>query len=193
MPQLWIVAGPNGAGKTTIADRWLAPRIPVVSPDAIAALKQLSPIQAGKAAVTEQERLLAAGEDFGLDTTFSGNRELLLMQRAASAGYKISVVFVCVDTLALCQARIAERVESGGHAVPPQDVVRRYARSLSNLTRAFDLANRVFVLNNTGEKRRQLLSVENGRVKHLANNLPAWAREAIPDPLLRSRNSSFEP
>lgn len=40
MPQLWIVAGPNGAGKTTIVDRWLAPRIPVVSPDAIAALSQ---------------------------------------------------------------------------------------------------------------------------------------------------------
>ena len=24
-------------------------------------------------------------------------------------------------------------------------------------------------------------------------NLPTWAREAIPDPFLRSRNSSFEP
>jgi len=86
MSQLWIVAGPNGAGKTTIADRWLAPRIPVVSPDAIAASNHLSPIQAGKAAIAEQERLLAAGLDFGLDTTFSGTRELSLMRRAASAG-----------------------------------------------------------------------------------------------------------
>lgn len=192
MPQLWIVAGPNGAGKTTIADRWLAPRIPVVSPDAIATLQNLSPIQAGKAAISEQERLLAAGDDFALDTTFSGNRELSLMQRATGSGYKISLVFVCVDTLALCQARIAERVESGGHAVPPQDVIRRYTRSLSNLSLAFDFADRVFVLNNTGEKRRLVLSVENGRLKHMAHNLPQWVREAIPDRLLRSLINSAE-
>ncbi len=193
MPQLWIVAGPNGAGKTTIADRWLAPRIPVVSPDAIAVSNRLSPIQAGKAAITEQERLLAAGADFGLDTTFSGTRELSLMSRAASAGYKISLVFVCVDTPALCQARIVERVESGGHSVPPQDVARRYGRSLANLAGAFDLANRVFVLDNTGEKRRLLFSVENGRVKHRAGNLPSWVRKAIPDRLLLSHRKRFEP
>ena len=77
MPQLWVVAGPNGVGKTTLADRWLAPRIPVVSPDSIAALKHLRPIQAGKAAIAEQERLLAAEVDFGLDTTFSGTRDAL--------------------------------------------------------------------------------------------------------------------
>lgn len=193
MPQLWIVAGPNGAGKTTIADRWLAPRIPVVSPDTIAALNQLSPIQAGKAAITEQEHLLAAGADFGLDTTFSGTRELSLMRRAAGAGYKISLIFVCVDTQALCQARIVERVESGGHTVPPQDVARRYSRSLVNLASAFDLADRIFVLDNTGEKRRLLFSVENGRVKHLAGNLPLWAREAIPGRLLLSHRSRLEP
>jgi|GEM_PF-3206861 predicted ABC-type ATPase len=51
MPQLWIVAGPNGAGKTTVADRWLASRIPVVSPDSIAIELGLSPIQAAKAAI----------------------------------------------------------------------------------------------------------------------------------------------
>ena len=54
MPQLWIVAGPNGAGKTTVAERWLAPRIPVISPDSLSSLYKLSPIQAGKAALAEQ-------------------------------------------------------------------------------------------------------------------------------------------
>ncbi len=72
MPQLWIVAGPNGAGKTTVADRWLSPRIPVISPDTLAVERNLSPNQAGRAAVAEQERLLAAGDSFALDTTLSG-------------------------------------------------------------------------------------------------------------------------
>lgn len=188
MPQLWIVAGPNGVGKTTIADRWLSPRIPVVSPDTFAAEDGLSPIQAGRAAVAEQERLLAAGESFALDTTLSGNRELALMKRAANAGYKVNLIYLCVESQSLCLTRILERTESGGHAVPPEDVARRYDRSLANLSSACTLAERVFVLDNTGEKHRLLLSVEQGRVKHLSGNLPEWAKEAIPPRFMRSRS-----
>lgn len=192
MPQLWVVAGPNGAGKTTIADRWIAPRIPVVSPDSIAVINGVGAIQAGKAAIFEQERLLFSKVDFGIDTTFSGARELSLIRRAIDFGYKISLVFVCVDSPALCQARILERIDSGGHSVPAQDVSRRYGRSLSNLAMAFDLADRVFVLDNTGEKRRLLFSVEKGRVKHMAKKLPSWARRAIPERFLASRRRGFE-
>lgn len=193
MPQLWIIAGPNGAGKTTVADRWPAPRIPVISPDTIAAAQGCSPIQAGKAAITEQERLLATSTSFGVDTTFSGNRELALMKRASEAGFKVNLIFVCVESLALCQARILERVASGGHAVPAEDVARRYGRSLNNLTAAFVLAERVFVLDNTGEKRRLLLSIERDRIKHISSNMPQWAKDTIPDQFTSTNSTSCKP
>ena len=191
MVQLWIVAGPNGAGKTTLADRWLAQRIPVVSPDAIAASHNLQPLQAGRLAVQEQERLLASHVSFALDTTFSGNRELALIKRAAKAGYKVNLIFVCVASVALCHARIHERVDNGGHAVPAADVARRFGRSLENLSAAFDLVDRIFVLDNTGEKRRLVLSVDHNRVKHLSRNLPHWAKDAIPARIIRSRNNDL--
>jgi len=187
MPQFWIVAGPNGVGKTTFADRYLAPRIPVVSPDAIAARHGAGPIQAGRLAIIEQDRLLANGADFAIDTTFSGNRELSLMKKAAQAGYKVNLVFLCVESPSMCQARIIERVESGGHDVPPNDVARRYDRSLANLHMAIGLAERTFVLDNTGIKQRLLLSYEHGTIRHLSNNLPSWAKGAVPAELLRSR------
>lgn len=125
MPQLWIIAGPNGAGKTTLADRWFATRIPVISPDSIAATQGLSAMQSAKAAIRAQENLLISGQSFAIDTTCSGKRELAVMRRAREAGFKVNLIFVCVESLALCQARIHERVASGGHAVPPEDVARR--------------------------------------------------------------------
>jgi predicted ABC-type ATPase len=120
MPQIWIVAGPNGAGKTTVTDRWFTPRIPVVSPDTLAFLQKLNPLQAGRAAIQLQERLLADRSSFSIDTTFSGKRELVLMRRAAAIGYKVNLVFICLETPALCQARVLERVGSGGMRYRPR-------------------------------------------------------------------------
>ncbi|MHB8254545.1 MAG: AAA family ATPase [Acidiferrobacter sp.] len=184
MPQLWIVAGPNGAGKTTLADYWLAKTIPVVSPDSMAANQGLTPIQAGKAAIREQERLLQDGASFAVDTTLSGNRELELMNRAAKIGYKINLVFIGINDVSVCQGRIEERVADGGHNVPDEDVRRRYARSLTNLAEAIARADRAFVLDNSGENRRLLFSVERGRVRHLTSRLPLWAKSALPKKLL---------
>ncbi|WP_370564693.1 AAA family ATPase [Cupriavidus sp. UME77] len=122
MPQLWVIAGPNGAGKTTVADRWFASRIPVVSPDSIAAELVVSPIEAGRLAVREQEKLLAESASFAVDTTLSGKRELILMRRAKVAGYKVNLVFVGGPDPGLCIARIAQRTAAGGHWVPPPEM-----------------------------------------------------------------------
>ncbi|OIQ80723.1 zeta toxin [mine drainage metagenome] len=187
MPQIWFIGGPNGAGKTTMANRWLADRIPIISPDSISALHGVGPVQAGKMAIKEQERLLAENASFGIDTTFSGKREIDLMLRAKEAGYKVNLVFVCVADAMICKFRINERVANNGHAVPSEDVARRYDRSLSNLTIAFDIAERVFVFDNTRASRKLILSIENGRVKHLSNNIPEWARQAIPNSIIASR------
>ena len=45
--------------------------------------------------------------------------------------------------------RVAARVARGGHDVPAQDVIRRYARSLENLPRAMQLADKVTILDNS--------------------------------------------
>ncbi len=185
MSQLWIIAGPNGAGKTTIADRWFATHIPVVSADSLAAQHLLSPVQAGRMAVCEQGRLFKAGLSFVIDTTLSGKRELMLLKRAAGMSYKTNLVFVCVKDIVVCKTRIAERIMRGGHNVPAEDVARRYRRSLAHLADALALADRSFILDNSGKKRRLLLSIERGRIKYLSNRLPDWANEWIPIHLLK--------
>lgn len=87
--------------------------------------------------------------DFAVDTTLSGRRELALMRRAADCGYKVNLVFVCLESPQLCQSRVAQRVAVGGHAVPPKEIARRYWRSVANLAEAMECAHRVLVLDNS--------------------------------------------
>ena len=99
--------------------------------------------------------------------------------------YKTNLVFVCVKDVVVCRTRITERTMRGGHNVPAEDVARRYERSLANLSEALDLCDRSFILDNSGKKRRLLLSIERGRVKYLSKRLPDWANEWIPSNLLK--------
>src|SRR5262245_37601654 len=126
MPQLWVVAGPNGAGKSTLTRRYLEGRLPIVNPDVIA--QRLDPVnpprarvrlQAGRETIHRQEAFLTQGIDFALETTLSGNRELELMRRAREMGYKVTLVYIGIDTPGLADVRISQRVAEGGHHIPP--------------------------------------------------------------------------
>jgi predicted ABC-type ATPase len=194
MPQLWVMAGPNGAGKSTLTSRYLAGRLPIVNPDTIA--QELDPanptqlrvrVPAGREAIRRQEALLTQGVDFAMETTLAGHRELALLQRAREAGYKVTLVYIGVDSTDMLLGRIAQRVTEGGHDVPTEDVDRRYIRSMVNLAVALQSVDRAFVLDNTDQRHRLLLTLEENRVKYLSRNLPRWAQDALPSALLRRR------
>ena len=185
MPQLWIVAGPNGSGKTSLTRKHLLGKLPIVNPDEIAA--QLSgpnrspldvAMQAGRQTLAIQRQHLDQRDTFALETTFSGTRELALVQKAKAAGYKVNLVFLCTNSPMTSMARIAQRVRDGGHFVPDDDVARRYQRSLANLAAGVSLADRAWLLDNTGERMRLVAAIERGQVKKSTINLPQWVKAA---------------
>jgi len=186
--QFWIFAGPNGAGKSTFVARYIRGRIPVVNPDEIGQSLARSSglaalVEAGRIAIAQREAHLASGDSFGVETTFTGHSELELMRRAAAAGYRVTLLFVGLDDVQLSASRVQARVRRGGHNVPFADLLRRFDRSMSNLAIGLKIADRSYVIDNSEKRRRLLLSRENGRVKHLAKVMPAWAANAIPSEL----------
>jgi hypothetical protein len=66
------------------------------------------------------------------------------------------------------------------HSVPTDLVLRRYNKGLANLRSALELTDRCFVIDNTGNRFRLLLTLDDGKVRHLSRRLPAWALLAIP-------------
>jgi predicted ABC-type ATPase len=185
-PQLWTVAGPNGAGKTSLVSRRLSRRIPVVNPDEIASrlprlAGKLDERRAGELALREREGHLAIGRHFAVETTLTGASALRLMRRAKAAGYKLTLVYVGLDDAVLSRARVADRVALGGHDVPLDAIARRFPASLANLAPALALVDRAYIFDNSEERRRLLLKIENGAARWKADQLPKWLISAVPE------------
>ena len=128
-PWLWLLAGPNGAGKSTYARNLLANVEEIVGPDELAyQLSQDVPesaaLQAGRLAVRRRNELLEQRRSFAVETTLSGRRHLLLIERARSEGWSIGVVYIGLGSPDLAIARVRERVSQGGHDVPAADTRR---------------------------------------------------------------------
>ena len=141
--------------------------------------------KAGRLAVEQRMQLVQAGRSFGVETTLTGRSELQLMRTAKERGYKVNLVYVGLDDADQSNSRVSERVRRGGHDVPEQDIYRRFDRSLANLPAAIGLSDRVRILDNSDERRRTLLKIDNGQVRTVNRIIPEWARKAIPAELRR--------
>lgn len=136
--KLYILAGANGSGKSTISKVLLpAESLVYVNPDDIA--RELNPaeptaakIEAGKETLKRIEELFAAGTSFAIESTLSGNVYLKVIKKAKSLGYETAIIYTFLDNPEVCIARIASRVQMGGHYVPDEDVRRRFYRSKKN-------------------------------------------------------------
>jgi predicted ABC-type ATPase len=56
-----------------------------------------------------------------------------LVKAAQDLGYKVTLLFIWIDSPATAIQRVAERVVKGGHDIPSEVINRRYYRGLSNL------------------------------------------------------------
>jgi predicted ABC-type ATPase len=73
--------------------------------------------------------------------------------------------------------RVKERVASGGHNVPDENVRRRYQRSLVNAVEALRIAHEAVVYDNSGLRHKKALELRNGIVTwHIAQK-PKWVSE----------------
>jgi predicted ABC-type ATPase len=178
-PQLVVIAGPNGAGKSTLSERFIFRKIIIINPDVIAKENALSILEAGKIAIKQRNEALTARKSFAIETTLTGSGEINLMKEAKRSGYKINLAYIGIDDVSLSRTRVKTRVTKGGHNVPNEDIARRYERSINNLPKAFEVADRAYILDNSTTK-LDLLYFKNGRIeKQIKYILPKWAEKSI--------------
>src|ERR1700761_524005 len=118
MPNLYIIAGCNGAGKTT-ASFTILPEIlncrEFVNADSIAAgLSPFNPesvaIEAGRLMLSRIHELMGGGMDFAFETTLATRSYVSFIKSAQGAGYKVTLLFIWLDSPEAAARRVADRV-----------------------------------------------------------------------------------
>jgi len=200
VPKLTIIAGPNGSGKSTLT-RYIKSNLdaPIIDPDAEARkINPLSPestlVAAGKQAIRLARDYLKNNQSFAVETTLAGSTYIKMMQQAKQQGYELNFIFVGINHVDTAIRRVAERVRSGGHNVPEEDIRRRYKRSLANLPIALQLADNAIIFDNSTNLGHQIkLTIENRKITQQFESLPEWLIMSVSPEQLQSFRAERNP
>ena len=156
---MYIIAGPNGSGKSTFAEEFIKEKnLVFVNADIIAA--ELSQnvsdrsvmFRAGKIFFQKVNQLVKDKASFVIETTLSGKYTINIIDKLKREGYKVKMVYVFVETPFLSIERIKIRVQTGGHHVSDDDVIRRFSRSKVNFWNTYkDMVDGWEVYDNSGK------------------------------------------
>ena len=144
-----IIAGPNGAGKTTFAREFMPNEADCpnfVNADLIAAgfspfAPELAAFKAGRLMLEAIAEHVRRKESFAFETTLSGLTYAQMIPAWRADGYSVELVFLALPNVEMALARVAARVEQGGHDVPENVVRRRFVAGRNNLDRYKLLVN----------------------------------------------------
>ena len=141
MPRLFILAGCNGAGKTTASYTFLPELLDCrefVNSDEFA--KSLSPFDPSSASISASrymvmriQYLLEQMADFSIETTLATRSLVTIIKRAKSKGYKVTLIYIWLQSPELAIQRVRNRVLSGGHNIPEDVLRRRYKMGIQYL------------------------------------------------------------
>ena len=129
-PEIVIFAGPNGSGKSTFT-QLLKPPMDYINADEIKKYLKCSDLEAAQMAEKQREDHIGQMREFCFETVLSTERNLELLKRAREKGYFIRCYYILTADPMINVWRVKARVESGGHDVPEDKIIRRYDRALA--------------------------------------------------------------
>ena len=185
--QLWILAGGNGAGKSIFYDLYLAQYgIKFINADLIAKDinsedPERSSYRAATLAARIREDLINQGMSFCFETVFSHESKIDFIANAKAYGYKITLIYIHLNTPELNEARVHQRVSEGGHNVPSEKIHSRIPRTMKLIETAISLVDETRLLDNSfqDDPFKQVAVLKSGKCEKLISPLPEWAKNIL--------------
>lgn len=185
-PLLVMLAGPNGAGKSTYYHTKLAHiGLPFLNADVMAEQKMMSAYEAAAEIASMRDELRRRKRPFITETVLSDpvGEKVAFLKRASEEGFDVRLIFIGIDSPQVSLERVQARVGAGGHDVPEDKIMARYARTMANLERAIHSLPWVDLVDNGSFETPHRL-IAKFRDSQLAyrreGEPPEWARRFLP-------------
>ncbi len=131
-----------------------------------------------------RQKLLEQRVSFSFETVMSSPDKVTVLKQAQALGYRTYLYFIATEDPAINIARVKARVNLGGHDVPEDKIVSRYARSLDLLLEAVKHTNRAYVFDNSRQGTDHLWVAEITDASELelkCDPMPLWFQKAVWD------------
>lgn len=129
-----------------------------------------------------RQKLLQKRVSFSFETVMSSPDKVALLKQAQSLGYRTYLYYIATEDPAINVARVKARVNLGGHDVPEDKIVSRYARSLDLLLPAVKHTHRAYLFDNSrhGGDHLWVAEITNGQdLVLLCDPMPRWFQKAV--------------
>ena len=176
----FIVAGVNGVGKSTYI-KWAGFENfvdVIIDPDKLA-IEEGSLIAGCRKALNEIERCIENGISFCQETTLSSKQIIKTIKKAKEHGYYIEMTYLGLDTVEESIARVAKRVENGGHYIPDDVIRRRFSKRFECLARILSFCDNAMLETINDPSADIVAFYYGGRLMNWNLNGRKWASEFI--------------
>lgn len=174
-----IIGGVNGVGKSSFTGVLKGSTTDlgtIIDVDKITANLGGNALEGGKVSVRLIEDCLKKGVSFTQETTLSGHKTEITARKAREASYYVRLYYIGLDTAAESLARIENRVRRGGHDIPNDDVLRRFAGRWEAVKKILPYCDEAeFYDNDNGFVK--VAEYRNGELLLLGDLRPAWVGE----------------
>ncbi len=150
-PEIVVFAGPNGSGKSTITEL-LKPPMDYINADEIKINLKCSDLEAAQLAEKQREEHIKYMNEFCFETVLSTERNIVLLEKARKKGYFIRCYYVLTADPMINVWRVKSRVESGGHDVPEEKIIKRYDKALELIKDLVKICDVCHIYDNSGSK-----------------------------------------
>lgn len=176
-----IIGGVNGVGKssfTGVLKERSTDLGMIVDVDKITAELGGNALAGGKAALGKITDCIHMGISFTQETTLSGRKTEATAKQVKELGYHVRLFYIGLDTAEESLSRIANRVKRGGHDIPQDDVVRRFACRWEAVAKVLPYCDEAeFYDNDNGFV--LVAEYRNGELRTVGSRRPQWLMELL--------------
>ncbi len=193
MPDLIIIAGCNGAGKSTFSPSFLPENLTSFDYDKtyIENYDSLPDSELRDTFARDQttkdfeiaiKNAIESNSNFCYETNFD-THPIYWAEKFKEKGYRLNLIFFCLENREIAEHRIQVRTEFKGHFVDNKTIDTKWKAGYKNVNLHYKIFDNILFVDNSKQNEIyiNILQIEEGQIELMTETLPAYFETRLPE------------